>query len=404
MLRDSLHDVDRLSGAWTRRRLLATFPALACVAASRTVWAQGATGVHFSVLEFDRARILASAIVQLSRQPVSLVEAKTATAEKATTHELSSGPDSAFSLVEDTSSSASSLAQIDLLVRVVERTAVLTAAWRLTQEERYFNAAMQQIRVWCIDPETRMEPTLEHVGTSGTTADDARMNGINQTVCLAEFARAVSFLCAAPKAIPEENAALRSWFSSLLGWLNESKRGTIARETKDLQAICWTMQAAEIARFTRNDVVLGECTHRFRDRLLRQMNFDGYFPPALQTKRPYAACMFTLECMASACESLSTPFESQWNSALPDGRGMRSAVAWAYPYLANKGKWPYVSDAQYFGEQPLRSNALLFAGRAWNRQDYIDLWKTMRPDTKNDALKWEHPITQPGLWAMRPPA
>ena len=129
-----------------------------------------------------------------------------------------------------------------------------------------------------------------------------------------------------------------------------------------------------------------DCGHRFRDKLLRQLHLDGYFPYAITTQRPYAESMLLLECMGSACESVSTPFESAWGFALPDGRGMRPAVAWAFPFLVSRGKWPYPADVR-------------------NGEGYVDLWKAMKPADGADAeTQREHPVMEPALWAVRPPA
>ncbi len=300
-------------------------------------------------------------------------------------------------------SAAPFLGHVDLLVAMNRSLSALTAAWRLTGETRYFQSALLQTKTWFLNQQTRMLPTLEGAGTVVGVEDD-RNNGVTGTVALAESARAAAFLCASPMMPEKEVDGVRSWFAELLHWFVESKKGSIARQTKTVEAICWTMQAAEFARLTRDDVQWRACNHLFRDGLLRQMNFDGNFPSALREENPYAASMFTLECMAAACESLSTPFESLWKANLPDGRGMQSAVAWALPYLRDRAKWPFVSDQEHFKQQPVRENALLFAGRAYDQMDYIDAWKALPVDSGVAAIERAHPITQPALWATRPPA
>lgn len=367
------------------------------------MWAQGATGVHLSVAEFDRERILAAANRALGSDPVSVVDI--VAPGKRDAHLLYSerlflaeGAD----LPEKTASPF--VAHLRLLVHMNARLSALTAAWRLTHELRYRDAAWTQLRIWCLDPAKRMLPSLEYTGMVAVSEDDERNNGICETVDLAETARAAGWLCSDPQASTEEVAAVRQWFADLLTWFVDSKKGGIARDAKDLQAICWTAQAAEFAQLTRNDGQLRACAHLFRDRLLRQMSFDGNFPSALHTKRPYATSLFTLECLAMACESLSTPFESLWKINLLDGRGMRSAVAWAFPYMQNRGKWPYVADAQHFNDEPIRQNSLLFAGRAYNQPEYIELWKAMKPDSPISEIEETTPLTQPALWAVRAPA
>lgn len=364
---------------------------------------QGATGVHFSVAEFDRERSLAAAKRALLSAPVSVMDVHAP--GKRNPHALYS-EQASFSEQADAAQEGSApfLAHIDLLVQMNARVSALTAASRLTREQQYFVAAWAQLRTWCLDPAKRMLPSLEDTGIVAADAEDPRNNGLRETVCLAETARSAAWLCADPRTNADEASAVRQWFADLLAWCVESKKGSIAAEAKDLQAICWSVQAAEFARFTRNDAQLRACSHHFREKLLRQMSFDGNFPPALHSKRPYATSLFTLECLATACEVLSTPFESQWNATLPDGRGMRSAVAWALPYLRDRGKWPYMADASHFHDEPLRQNSLLLAGRAYNRPDYVDLWKTMRPDSAIAELQREVVMTQPALWAVRPPA
>lgn len=363
---------------------------------------QGASGVHFSVAEFDRHTILAEAGSALARGPVSLINVAAPASkdphifysEQSRSAHLHDDPQEADEAVPY-------LQHADTLILMNCALSSLVAAWRLTGEERYFNAALAQARVWFLDEKTYMKPTLEFAGVK-RGVDDDRNNGVVQTVALANSARALAFLCAAPAMAQAEAARLRAWFGDLLTWFTDSAKGNIARQTKTLEAICWTMQAAEFARFTRNDATTKVCNHLFREGLLRQMSFDGFFPLALQDENPYATSMFTLECMASACESLSTPFESLWKYTLPDGRGMHSAVAWAAPYLRERGKWPYIADRHHFNDEPVRQNSLLFAGRAYDLSEYTDLWKTLRPDAP--ALQRTHPISQPALWATRPPA
>ncbi|WP_419803840.1 alginate lyase family protein [Terriglobus sp.] len=389
----------------TRRDVLAGAGALAAWG-GRGLSGQ-ATGVHFNVAEFDRARILAVADEGMGGSLLVL-----ASVEAPGTRD----PQRFFcdAMLDSAGDVSGFTGHADLLGRMAARVAALAAAWRLTADDKYLQRARAQMRAWCIVPETRMLPTLENVAAAravdaaaeGAKSDpDLRSNPLRFTLPLAEFARAASFVCAAAATPAEEADAIRAWVNELLKWFNESERGVVARESTRADSIFWTMQASELARFARNDAVWRECGHRFRDKLLRQLHLDGYFAYALTTQRPYAESMLLLECMGSACESVSTPFESAWGFSLADGRGMRPAVAWAFPFLQSRGKWPYPADVRRFSRQPLRENVLLFGGRAWNRQDYVDQWKAMKPaDGADAAIKREHSVTQPALWAVRAPA
>ena len=106
--------------------------------------------------------------------------------------------------------------------------------------------------------------------------------------------------------------------------------------------------------------------------------------------------------MAGVCVLLSTRFESVWDYELQDGPGMRTVIAHLFPFIADRGTWPYRADAQYFTSLPFRRPSLLFAARAYDRPEYASLWKTLNPDPTIPEIQRTFPIRQPLLWITRP--
>ena len=56
--------------------------------------------------------------------------------------------------------------------------------------------------------------------------------------------------------------------------------------------------------------------------------------------KPYGYSLFNLDAMSTICQILSTREENLWTFELPDGRGIRRAVACLAPYIRNKRRWP----------------------------------------------------------------
>src|SRR6202000_1940986 len=115
----------------------------------------------------------------------------------------------------------------------------------------------------------------------------------------------------------------------------------------------------------------------------------------LTTENPYRNSLFNLDMMAGVCVLLSTRVESVWGYDLAGGPGMRSAVVRHYPYIRERGKWPYPADVAHFNDLPVRPPSLLFAARAYNRPEYADLWRTLAPDTTVSELQRTFPIRRP---------
>jgi hypothetical protein len=87
-----------------------------------------------------------------------------------------------------------------------------------------------------------------------------------------------------------------------------------------------------------------------------------------------------------------------WQFTLPDGRGIRRAVEFLYPYLADKSRWSLPPDVNAWDSWPARQPHLLFAGLALGEQKYLDLWQKLPADPANEEVRRNIAITQPILW------
>jgi hypothetical protein len=77
---------------------------------------------------------------------------------------------------------------------------------------------------------------------------------------------------------------------------------------------------------------------------------------------------------------------------------VRKAVAFLFPYIADKKTWPHAPDVMYFDEWPMRHPLLLFAGLAYGEHRYLDLWKTLPADSSVEEVIRNYFVRQPLLW------
>ena len=141
------------------------------------------------------------------------------------------------------------------------------------------------------------------------------------------------------------------------------------------------------------------CRMRFKTVLLpQQMAADGSFPLELERTKPYGYSLFNLDAMATIAQILSTPSDNLWTFELPDGRGMRRALAFMAPFIEDKTRWRHPRDVQYYDEWPMRHAALLFGGLALDQPDYVALWRTLKPDSQVEEVVRNFFIRQPILW------
>jgi Alginate lyase len=277
----------------------------------------------------------------------------------------------------------------------------LTAAWVLTGDRRYGQLAGDHLRAWFINTDTRMNPNLEYSqGVHGVST--GRSYGIIDTLHLVEVARAASII--SPGILTAiEQQALHDWFRAYLHWMKTSEKGIAERDTVNNHAVCWALQAAEFARLIDDQETREEVRTQYKTLFVPgQMALDGSFPKELARTKPYSYSIFNFDTMATLCQSLEGDGPSLYSFVLPDGRGICKAAAFLYPYLQDKGTWPYKQDIEHFASLPVRSPGLLFSGLACHHQEYLQLWAKLNPDPTDPEIIRNFPIRQPLLWVNPP--
>jgi hypothetical protein len=369
------------------------------------------------VAAIDHDRILKAAQDYVAKSPTPLTTLPTKRSP-GTAHDFYSEaedywpdpakPDAMYLQRKGSNNPAAFTAHRDALLDLSIWVPALVAAYVLTKEDRYAEAAVRHLRAWFVDPATSMTPSLLYAGTA-LPAKAGRFEGILETVHLAEVAQAIPFLTNAEAFTKSDVDGVTKWFGAYFDWLSSSQLAGLARDQKDHHGSSWLLQTTAFMRLhlallpNSDDTPLGELRHRYKSVTIRaQITADGTFPHDLSTANPYRLSLFNLDMLAAICLLLYTPFDSVWEYDLQDGPGMRAAIARHFPYIKDKRVWPYPADAAHFDNLPLRQPSLLFCARAYTRPEYADLWKSLPADTDIAELQRTFPIRQPILWVTRP--
>jgi hypothetical protein len=360
------------------------------------------------VAAIDRTRILKAANAALTLQPITITKFRAKLSEGGDHDFYSNGdywwpnPNTTNGLPyvqrDGQSNPDNFFAHRRCVVELRDAVAALGAAYKITKEDRYAAKAAELVRVFLVDPQTRMNPSLKYAQAIPGVSPGHGI-GIIDTLHLAEVPLAVRAMEKSPAFPPEVLAGVKQWFRDYTEWMTTSKNGQEEANTKNNHAVAFWLQVAAFSQLTRDETQLAECRKRFKEVFIaKQMTNDGSFPQELRRTKPYAYSIFQLDNLASLAQLLSRSEESLWLYTLPDGRGMRAAMAFLYPYLADKSKWPRPPDVQAWEGWPARQPCLLFAGLAFGEAKYLDLWKKLPPDPTDAEVKRNIAITQPLLW------
>jgi hypothetical protein len=396
-----------------RFRMIAML-ALLCHAPSfaGTANAGNQTGVvthqDFDVAVIDRDRILKAAAAARDLPSISITEHRAKLSEGGPNDFYSNGdywwpdpakPDGLPYIQRDGQTNPDNFNHHRMAVRNLrDAVAALAAAYQITRDDRHVAKAMDLLRVFFLDPATRMNPHL-NFAQAIPGRSPGRGIGIIDTLHLIEIPPAVEAMKESPAFPPEAAAGLKQWFAAYLDWMITSRNGLEEAAAKNNHSVAYWLQAAVFARFTGDGKRLAECRRQFKEVIVpAQMAADGSFPAELARTKPYAYSIFQLDNMATLCQVLSAPGDDLWHFALPDGRGIRKAVAYLQPFLADKSKWPLKPDVQAWDGWPARQPVLLFAGLALGEESWLDLWRKLPPDPADPEVQRNIAITQPLLW------
>jgi hypothetical protein len=247
-----------------------------------------------------------------------------------------------------------------------------------------------------------MNPKLEYAQVIVGKATPTRGIGLIDTLHLVEMPMAIRACEKSPAFSPELMAGLKQWFHDYLVWFTKSPRGQSEATQVNNHAVAYWLQVAAFCQVAPDEALLTECRRQFKEVFVGvQMAPDGSFPYETRRTKPYAYSIFQLDNMASLCQLLSTPDDNLWTFELPDRRGMRKAMAYLYPFLADKAKWPFKPDVQAWEQWPVRQSSLLFSGVGLGEEKYVDLWRTLKPDPTLFEIRRNNAITQPVLWVNK---
>lgn len=294
------------------------------------------------------------------------------------------------------------------LQRACATIATLTAAYLVSHDETYAAHAGQFLNALFVAPAIHLDAQFAIADPTPSAAPPAPGTlTIADLSPLAEVARALAFLADTPAITPADLDGSRAWFAAFLDWLTSARNPVLARDTKDHNASAWLLLASAVSRTLRSDKVLEDCRHRLRKPTLRnQINLEGVFPHEVASETPFRNALLNFDLLAGCAQLLSTPFDDLWAFELEDGTGLRSAAAYLYPALQERHNWRYMADPQFFRDLPGRRPALLFAGRAYHRPEYVATWQAAPARALTalpQAVAASFPIREPLLFTARAP-
>jgi len=227
----------------------------------------------------------------------------------------------------------------DALAQMCSQVETLALAYHCTGNELYGQKAATWLKVWFLDPATKMNPNLQYAqGVTGR--DTGRGTGIIDSVALIGVTESAQRLAGAAAWTPELQRGLREWFGAYLDWLRTSKNGRAEAKAANNHGSWYLAQTAAYAMFIGHEEEARQAVEQGRARIAQQIEPDGRQPLELKRTKSYSYSLYNLKALFTLAEIGQRVNVDLFGYRTKDGRSLRAALDYVAPYFSANQKWP----------------------------------------------------------------
>jgi len=359
------------------------------------------------IVELDKDRVIKDAEIYLLEKPVTITSFIAERSTGGINDFYSEGdywwpdpenPDGPYIRKDGLTNPDNFTAHREAMRRLSIHVPVLIAAFKISGDKKYSDHAVKHLLAWFVDENTMMNPHMKFAqAIKGKVT--GRGIGIIDAIHLVEVVQSVMVLEKEEMIDKGNLEKIKNWFTDFSDWLMNDQYGVDERDNENNHSTCWNMQVAQYAKFINDGNKLKFCRDHFKQELLpKQMENDGSFPLELKRTKPYGYSLFNLDAMVMVAEILSDSEDNLWEFKTSDGKKLKDAVDFMFPYIKDKSSWSFQKDVVYFDQWPVRHPSLLFASIAYNEDKYLKTWAKLNPAPTKDEVLRNFFIRQPILW------
>lgn len=222
--------------------------------------------------------------------------------------------------------------------------ASLSIAYYLTSDEKFAQKAVENLRIWFINKETKMNPNMNYGQTiPGKNNGLGRGEGVLDTYSFVEMLDGVELLKKSKTFTVEDQKALKSWFTTYVDWMQTSPVAAEEQNAKNNHGTAFDVQLARFAVFIGNQDLAKKVVNEFpQKRLFAQIEPDGSQPLELARTTALGYSTFNLTHFLDMSEIGNKLNIHLLSATSQDGRSITKAIDFLLPFLDKPAsEFPY---------------------------------------------------------------
>ena len=218
-------------------------------------------------------------------------------------------------------------------------------AYYYTADEKYASRAKLLLETWFIDTTTRMNPNL-NFGQYVPGLNEGRGIGIIETRGLIAIPDVISLFSGSKSMDDKVLKGVKGWYREYTNWLLNSENGKDEFIQTNNHGTNYDLQVADFALFTGNTALAKKVITEFTiPRIERQFTSEGAQPLELVRTNSWDYVNMNLDAWCKLAILSDRLGIDLWHTTTKDGKGIKSAVEWLFPFASGQKKW----EAQQIG-------------------------------------------------------
>ncbi len=240
----------------------------------------------------------------------------------------------------------------------------LSWAYYFSDDNKYAEKAKELIKVWYLDPETRVNPNLNfgqgHPGiASGTKAGVHEWDGQSQIITALQMFEASGIL---PETI---KSGMSVWFNEYLNWLITNPMAIDAGLTRQNHANHYTFQVVGLMMYLgKNEEAKAVIEDAKQSRIADQIMPDGSQPGELGRTKSVSYSNTNIWLMTEITLMGQKLGIDLWEYETADGRSLKNAYKFLEYFVLNPQEWPKKQITEGGAEKALETYTLPLFSKA----------------------------------------
>ena len=225
--------------------------------------------------------------------------------------------------------------------RMIKRIVTLTLAWWMTDNSRYADSAINQVRVWFLNSDTLMYPNLEYAQTipnykKGSSAGIIDVNQIDQLINSLGLLEMCTLWTSA------DTIGMKKWCQDMSNWLLHSESGKKENENENNHGTYYDKILLALSSYSGDSSIVYRVLNSFPEkRIYKQIDVSGEMPYEMKRANAYHYLQWSLSGLVSIAEIASNRGINIWDLKTENSGSILDALDWAAGYIKGEKIWNF---------------------------------------------------------------